>query len=79
MKKKVIHSSKSFLNKNGFNSVAAICVTIHPEYMKITISDCNRAIDLTDDLYSTASRSNAVFKMQQMIKELEKGIKFLQE
>lgn len=75
--KKLTHSSKAFLNKNGFNSVAAICIDIVPDYFSIIISDCTRSITLSDNLSTPKQCVNAIYKMETMVKELQKGIDFL--
>lgn len=68
-------SQKLFLNKDGFNSIAAIGINItvpdekdiYFEGGEILISDCNRQISLDLDFSSKEEIDNSLFKLHRII------------
>lgn len=73
---KNVFDERRFLNKNGFHSTAAICITIiddegvykdfSPIEVDFSMSDCNRTISLSIDTSSEAELNNSIFKLEQI-------------
>lgn len=72
---KHLFEERRFLNRNGFHSTAAICITINedgqykqfsPIEVEFSMSDCNRTISLSIDTSSEDELNNSLFKLEQI-------------
>lgn len=77
---------KRFLNKDGYHSLAGICIDINfeedssfPFYMSLAISNCDRSIELSFDNGSLENYDNNIYKLTQLKEVLENATKFLVE
>lgn len=75
---KKLFSDRSFLNKKGYHSNAAIIANIETSsfgdeqfYATYKLSDCNRTIEMSIDLKDLESYENTLYKLNKILQVTE--------
>jgi len=71
---KDIFNKRSFINKTGFHSNAALITNIERAeysdggfYSSYKLSDCNRTVEISIDLYNLKEYENTIYKLNKII------------
>ncbi len=70
---------REFLNRPGYNSVAAIYACVEDYDQSLAISDCNHTVSLDVYTGNDESRENTIFKIKKMISVLNSFLKAVEE
>ena len=73
-----VFSDRSFINKKGYHSNAAIIATIERHdfgdngfYATYKLSDCNRTVEISIDLDTIEEYENTIYKLNKLLKVTE--------